>query len=183
MADESPFTTLVARVLGIPTAEQAWGRGADGEEHVGALLAKLVPHGWAVEHDVKIGRRGANVDHLVIGPPGVYLIETKLVSADVWVDGDVIKVGGFSKDYVDKLEADVLHVREKLLAVTKRRRLWVQGLLVFVRPTLKVVQQPQNVHVLADHELVPGLLDQEVRLEDAEVKQLVRAARQASTWK
>ncbi|MCY1042677.1 nuclease-related domain-containing protein [Corallococcus sp. bb12-1] len=182
MAQESPIKTFFARLLNIHTDERAWRRGADGEEHIGALLEGLRPFGWTIEHDVKIGRNGANVDHLVIGPPGVYVVNTKLVSADVWVAGPVVKVGTFRTDYVEKLEAEALRVRQKLLAVTKRRSLWVQGLLVFVRPTLTVKRQPQHVAVLADHELVPALLQQKVTLEGAEVERLVRAARQASTW-
>ena len=50
-------------------------RGASGEEHVGALLDELAEHGWRVIHDVSFGH--GNVDHIMIGPPGVFTIETK----------------------------------------------------------------------------------------------------------
>jgi hypothetical protein len=49
-------------------------RGAAGEEHVGALLAGL-REGWEALHDVSLGR--GNVDHIVLGPGGVFTIETK----------------------------------------------------------------------------------------------------------
>ena len=51
-------------------------RGASGEEQVGALLDSFCEGDWRVIHDVTLGRRG-NVDHLVIGPAGVFTIETK----------------------------------------------------------------------------------------------------------
>jgi hypothetical protein len=50
-------------------------RGATAEEYVGALLEQLVPEGWRVLHDVNTGR--GNVDHVVLGPGGVFTVETK----------------------------------------------------------------------------------------------------------
>jgi Nuclease-related domain len=50
-------------------------RGATGEEHVGSLLEKMSDDGWVVIHDASLGR--GNVDHILIGPPGVFTIETK----------------------------------------------------------------------------------------------------------
>jgi Nuclease-related domain len=50
-------------------------RGALAEEQVGGLLDDLSRDRWRVVHDVTLGR--GNVDHIVIGPPGVFTIETK----------------------------------------------------------------------------------------------------------
>jgi hypothetical protein len=50
-------------------------RGAAGEEQVGGLLDQLSGRGWLVIHDATLGR--GNVDHIVIGPPGIFTIETK----------------------------------------------------------------------------------------------------------
>jgi hypothetical protein len=50
-------------------------RGAQGEEHVGELLNALGDAGWRVIHDASLGR--GNIDHILIGPAGVFTIETK----------------------------------------------------------------------------------------------------------
>jgi hypothetical protein len=50
-------------------------RGALAEEHVGGVLDSLPRERWHVIHDATLGR--GNVDHIVIGPPGVFTIETK----------------------------------------------------------------------------------------------------------
>jgi Nuclease-related domain len=50
-------------------------RGAKGEEQVGALLDGLGERGWHVVHDANMGR--GNVDHILIGPGGVFTVETK----------------------------------------------------------------------------------------------------------
>lgn len=50
--------------------------GTEAEESVGETLGGLRRDGWIVMHDVE--RPGqANVDHLVCGPNGAYLVETK----------------------------------------------------------------------------------------------------------
>jgi hypothetical protein len=48
-------------------------RGASAEEHVGGLLEQLA--GWRVIHDASMGH--GNVDHVLMGPAGVFTVETK----------------------------------------------------------------------------------------------------------
>jgi hypothetical protein len=55
----------------------AWRRGAAGERRTARLLAPLERHGWAVLHDLAIPGSRANLDHLVIGPGGVFVIDSK----------------------------------------------------------------------------------------------------------
>ncbi|HEY7659903.1 MAG TPA: NERD domain-containing protein [Actinomycetota bacterium] len=50
-------------------------RGIQGEERVAAVLAELEADGYEVIHDVEIGR--GNADHILVGPTGVFVIETK----------------------------------------------------------------------------------------------------------
>ena len=53
-----------------------WLRGADSEEAVGEALDVLTSEGYAVRHDLEQRFEG-NIDHLVSGPSGVFMIETK----------------------------------------------------------------------------------------------------------
>jgi hypothetical protein len=55
----------------------AWRRGAAGERRTARRLAVLERHGWAVLHDLAIPGSQANIDHLVIGPGGVFVIDSK----------------------------------------------------------------------------------------------------------
>jgi Nuclease-related domain len=54
---------------------QRWTRGAQGEERVGAVLDELRGRGWFALHDVNLDK--GNIDHVVVGPAGIYTIETK----------------------------------------------------------------------------------------------------------
>src|SRR5574341_1196879 len=55
---------------------KAWRRGAKGERLTARRLRRL-GRGWTVFHDLAIPGSRANADHLVIGPPGVFLIDSK----------------------------------------------------------------------------------------------------------
>ena len=55
----------------------AWRRGAAGERHTARLLCQLERQGWAVLHDLAVPGSRANMDHLVIGPGGVFVIDSK----------------------------------------------------------------------------------------------------------
>lgn len=59
--------------------DATWGRGLDAERRVGDLIEHaVVQPGCAFAHDVKeaLGGRG-NVDHVVMTPAGVWVVETK----------------------------------------------------------------------------------------------------------
>jgi Nuclease-related domain len=62
-----------------------WLRGAEGERQVGAALAELTADGWLALHDVSLGR--GNVDHILIGPGGIFTIETKSHRGNIRIDG------------------------------------------------------------------------------------------------
>jgi hypothetical protein len=55
----------------------AWRRGAAGERRTARLLDPLERHGWAVLHDLAVPASRANIDHLVIGPGGVFVVDSK----------------------------------------------------------------------------------------------------------
>jgi Nuclease-related domain len=65
----------------------AWRRGAVGERRTARLLGPLERHGWAVLHDLALPGSRANIDHLLIGPGGVYVIDSKLYRGRLQLDG------------------------------------------------------------------------------------------------
>lgn len=74
-------------------------RGADGEAATALALSALPVDRWTVLHDVRWpGRRFANVDHIVIGPPGVFVIDSKNWSGRITVRDDVLKQNGFRRE-------------------------------------------------------------------------------------
>jgi Nuclease-related domain len=55
----------------------AWRRGAVGERRTARLLGPLEREGWAILHDLAVPGSRANLDHLAIGPGGVFVIDSK----------------------------------------------------------------------------------------------------------
>jgi hypothetical protein len=70
-----------------PSADtRAWRRGTAGERRTARLLASLERHGWAVLHDLAIPGTQANIDHLVIGPGGVLVVDSKQYRGRLYLD-------------------------------------------------------------------------------------------------
>lgn len=72
-----------------PQHVQNWKRGAEGERRTAKALKPLLREGWTVEHDVQKDGR-ANLDHVLTGPPGVFLLETKNLAGAVTVEEGVL---------------------------------------------------------------------------------------------
>src|SRR4029077_12190747 len=55
----------------------AWAYGAQGERALGGLLNRLRDDGMSVLHDRRIPSSRANIDHIVVGPAGVFVVDAK----------------------------------------------------------------------------------------------------------
>jgi hypothetical protein len=64
----------------------AWRRGAAGERRTARLLGPLERHGWMILHDLAVPGSQANIDHMVIGPGGVFVIDSKQYRGRLQVD-------------------------------------------------------------------------------------------------
>lgn len=77
---------------------EMYERGADGEGATAMALGQLPSEYWTVLHDVHWpGRRFANVDHVAIGPPGVFVIDSKNWSGRIEVADSVLRQNGRSR--------------------------------------------------------------------------------------
>ena len=60
-----------------PQSTTAWKIGAEGEERLGARLGKLASPTTLLLHDRRIPGTRANIDHLVVTPLGITVIDAK----------------------------------------------------------------------------------------------------------
>jgi hypothetical protein len=56
---------------------RAWRDGARGERATARRLRRLEHHGYMVLHDLQVPGSQANLDHLAVGPAGVFVIDSK----------------------------------------------------------------------------------------------------------
>jgi hypothetical protein len=83
-------TTLIALGDSPPEHIDRWRRGADGEKATAKQLRGLVRRGWVLVNDIDIDR--GNIDHVLIGPPGVFLLESKWLAGLVSVSRGALTV-------------------------------------------------------------------------------------------
>lgn len=108
----------------------------DGERVVGEFLNRMREHGYQVFHDV-VGDK-FNVDHVLIGPSGVYTVETKTWSkpargrAEIIFDGERVKVGSNDpdRDPVQQARAQAGWVA-RLLAESAGKQPFVRPVVAF----------------------------------------------------
>jgi len=177
---EAPMRSLLDRVLANKTAERAWRMGARGERFSGWLLDRL-PEGWHVFHDVPVGERGANIDHLVIGPAGVFTVNTKNLRGKIWVAPRTLLVNGRKRDYLPKAVREAGRA-SRLLGEALRRPIAVTPVLSIIADEWTVKERPTDVIVATPRGVKRLLLDRGGTLSAREVDEIADAAAKPQTW-
>ncbi|WP_330288624.1 nuclease-related domain-containing protein [Streptomyces sp. NBC_00576] len=106
---------LWSKMLRRASEWDSWYAGLEGERRVGRELQRLSTHGWRVLHGVPKAN-GGDIDHLLIGPGGVFAINTKHhQGASVWVGDTMAKVnGGQPVPYAAASKAEAAYVQRVL---------------------------------------------------------------------
>lgn len=157
MAAESgtphPLLTLLGGIFpGLGRPVSSWEKGAEGEERVGKRLAKLPRDRWVALHDLPLRGGGRNVDHLVIGPGGVFSVNTKNLSGNVIVKENAFLVSGFPDRCLHIARDEAQRVGERLSGAAGET-VAVEPVVVVLTPSLEVRARPEGVHVLGEREV------------------------------
>jgi hypothetical protein len=181
----APVKTRLARLLGVHTDPAAWRIGAKGEQKVGRRLDKLAP-GWKALHSIPVGRGDSDIDHLVVGPGGVFTVNTKHhPGKKVWVGGETVLVSGHPQPYVRNARFEAQRAA-RCLGNATTARIDVVGLIAIVGAepfTVKAQPEDGRVHVLARRELVRWLQRRPVAFFPGEVDRIFDVARDARIWR
>jgi hypothetical protein len=180
-----PSNTAVQRFFGAsPLGRDAepWYLGALGELEVARRLAALGP-GWYVLHSVPVGSGASDLDHVVIGPAGVFTINTKHHRGQhVWVGAKRILVGGQRTDHLRNARYEARRT-SKLLSVAARTLVDVTPIIAVVgAKRMTVRERPHDAVVLREFELAGWLQRHPVTLSPEEVRHLATVAAQPSAW-
>ncbi|MEU6310263.1 nuclease-related domain-containing protein [Streptomyces sp. NPDC047014] len=159
-----------------------WQLGLRGERVVGRELARLSRRGWSALHSIPLSPTW-DIDHLLIGPGGVFSINTKNHHGrSVWVGDHSVRVDhGPGRPYVRNSRREAAVV-QKVLERGCGFPVVVNPLLVFVRPArLDTVASLTDVQALEDRGLagftsLPGVLRPD------QVADLYAVARDHRSW-
>jgi hypothetical protein len=167
----------------VHTNERGWRLGAAGEIRVGVQLSTLTRRDprWRTLHSVPVGTRGSDIDHVVIGPGGVFTINTKHhPGAKIWVGGDTVLVNGVRQAYVRNSRYEAERAG-RLLSAACGFDVVVTPLIVCVNAERLTIKAPPNgVHILTRRGLRRWLRRQPERLAAGEA--IFDQARRSSTW-
>jgi hypothetical protein len=165
LANRNPAAETLRRQRSRDAAarEAQLAQGFSGERLVGTLLAQTLPESYALINGLKLARGAGDIDHLVVGPTGVFLLETKTMAGHIVCGPDGswsrIKLGragtpyaAFVGDPATQAQRNIMALRatlrQRLPQLFTGRSLWIDGLLVFPHP---------DTHLEAEHSRVPAM--------------------------
>lgn len=113
--------------------------GLLAERAVGRELDALGRVGWRVLHDRAVPGSPANIDHLLVGPPGIVVIDAKAHKGTLTMDAGGPRVGG--RAFSDKLDKLVRYSRT--VEASSGRRTSVYSVICFTEHV--GLEQPRQV--------------------------------------
>jgi hypothetical protein len=145
---------------------RALRQGLEGERVVGQFLERLREQGYQVFHDL-IGE-GFNVDHVAVGPAGVFTIETKTWSKPargeplLEFDGERLVAAGYEpeRDPIVQAKAQASWL-QRLVEETAGRRVTVRPVVVFPGWFVKQSKGSTREVWVLEPKALPGFLAHE----------------------
>jgi hypothetical protein len=157
-----PLVGLMASALAIMACKENfrrwsnWFVGKRGELAITEALKRL-PDDYVLLNDLTLPESRGNVDHLVIGPTGLFVIETKNYSGYVKCFRDNWQVNGRQISSLSKqAKRNAIAIKNNLDAVFAEHRTkipFVNALLVFVNGKGKLKIKEPSIPVLRSHYL------------------------------
>jgi len=170
---EFPARVFPSKVLGVRTDERAWRRGAAGEEEVARQLDKLGPS-WRVVHSVPVGPNETDIDHVVIGPPGVFTLNTKNhLGKRVTVYEFAIYVSGIKQPYLSKSRAECGSA-SRILSSACDFEVVVHPVVVIMADELVLKDAPKHVDVVGRRKVADWLDRRPTQLSPDELSRFIR---------
>jgi hypothetical protein len=161
-----------------------WQQGVWGELSTAKALRVLERAGWVVLHDLPAGR--GNVDHIAVGPGGVFLLDSKRLGGSASVTDEVLKVERFGDSDLTYTHPGPGHLlglaretHDRVLAATRINQ-WVTPVMVMWGDFPQRLVEDRCVY-LHGEELAAWLVAQPQRIAPNRLGQVAEAVEAA--WK
>lgn len=152
-------------------------RGARAEEKVAERLTSL-PEGYVSFHDLAFP--GFNIDHIAVGPGGVFVIETKSHGGKVTNNGASLLLNGQppEKDFINQTWSQTYHIRD-LLKERLGKEIPAKPVLCFSNAFVQVRGAVKGVTVVNGGYLNTFIARQKPVLSNEQINQVSAALRSA----
>jgi hypothetical protein len=153
-------------------------RGIQAEKSVGQYLEQFRAQGYQIFHDIpgESGGKKFNLDHVIIGPKGIFTIETKYARkpekgrGEVHYDGRLVTIQGFSpdRDPVEQAQAQARWLYN-LLKDSTGKSIFVKPVVVFPGWYVKTQTFNADVWVINEKALASFMDNQSHTLSDTDI--------------
>lgn len=150
------------------TEARIWRAGLMGQKKVEETLNELDDR-YILLNNLSLPFKNCDIDHLLIGPNGIFLIETKNYKGEISCTGDlweyqkIGKMGGIYKGYISnpsrQLKRNVWELKSFFDRKSKRLfgeatfPYWIQGIVVFTNEEAVINTKDETVTILKVSEL------------------------------
>lgn len=162
----------------------SWVAGIEGEQETAKYLTQLDSQ-WHTMHSIPVGESGKDIDHLVIGPGGVFVINSKNhPGANALVSGPNIVIGRHPWPEPAGALKDANHVAE-ILSTAVGFPVPTTGVVSLVGVKKLTIGDEYPLATVLHAKGVPKLMRQprtNQGLNQIQIEALYAAATKASTW-
>lgn len=155
-----------------------WQRGADGESVVGKLIAKF-PDDFYVINDISTG--AGNLDHVVVGPTGVFILDAKNWRGMVQADGRgelLLNGRRMDKPYIRQFVGRLMGVKTRICELSPGTDDFFRGVFVFTAASVdRIWGKTGNVYCMREDQLWDYIVESKrgKTLNKAEVENIAQA--------
>jgi hypothetical protein len=175
-------TSLMALVKRLSPDERAQRARIKAEQKLRHQLDDL-PDAWFVLHSVDIGDAGRHIDHVVIGPGGVFTLNVDhQPGVKVWVSEHQVLMNGAETEHLRHARFQARR-SGALLTDACGFHVAAQSLLILIGAAeVQTTSRPAEVHVRTEHEIRDWLCRQPNRLDADTVVAIRDRAGRFETW-
>jgi nuclease-like protein len=168
---------MVVGLFRLPVDSLVWSKGIEGERRAADYLAPVIAADYIVLYNRLIPGLGGDVDSVVIGPTGIFAIETKNWSGKLEVLNNRLYVGNSNRTWaIDQLYREAIAVQIALAPELNRARVTVTPVLCAIGGVASSEREASGVHITNGKRLSRFILERPSVFDDPTVRRIVELA-------
>lgn len=156
-----PFKYSIKRIEEIENSRLSYRKGTAGEAFIGSVLERLSDEYYVIND---LSTPYGNLDHVVIGPTGIFVIDTKNWRGVVRADGKgelLLNGKPTDKPETGNFQARIMEIRKRFLSLCTLDDIYFQAVFVF---PVAYVEAPwgstRHVNCMTDEKIVDYIENQ-----------------------
>ncbi len=154
---------------------RGYQQGFEGEKQVTKVLSSALSDDYFLINDVQlVAGKGSNIDHIVLGPTGIFVLETKNHSGKIVCYEDSWTGIGQNPFTQARVNASRVYKVIKASEIFEAKLPWIQAVVVFANKKVELDRRkaPSNVEVLKIDELTNYITRETRRLSAHEIESM-----------